>query len=318
MSDEPTWVRRFTAPTIEQIAWAPGAPERVAAVTTEDGSFQAWSWDLGTGARSRASLGGVGAEEVHLLPDGSGVVWWYDELGDERGRWLVTPFGGSSAEPLVPGVPDGWMSGISLTDHGVAVGIATDEDYRVYVGRPGEEPAERYRHERPAGVGSEWPQGRGGLAPDGSLLCLHHAERGDIDHPALRVLDAATGETLGDQVDPDLRLEAGAWAPVAGDHRLAFTQERAGIDRPAVWDLGSGERADLTLDDLEGPVVAVGWTPDAARLVAHHDPGGGVQRLLAIEPATAGVGVLVTVDGTIHEAGFRPDGALWYRTDSSA
>ncbi|HEX6400542.1 MAG TPA: prolyl oligopeptidase family serine peptidase, partial [Actinomycetota bacterium] len=314
---EPRWVQRFTAPTIEQVVWAEGAPDRVAAVTTESGSDEAWSWDLASGDRVQASGGIIGAEEVHILPDGSGVVWWYDELGTERGRWLVTPFGGRSAEALLPELPDGWMMGISLTERAIAVGLASDEDYRVYVRVAGERAEVRYRHDRPAGVGSEWPQGRGGLSPDGSLLCIRHAERGDIDHPALRVLDASTGETVGDQAEPDVRIEAGAWSPVSGDPRLAITQESTGIERPAVWDPSSGERRDLELPELEGPVTAVGWTPDAARIVVHHDPGGGVQRLLALDPATTTVEELVAVEGTIHEAAYRPDGVLWYRTDSS-
>lgn len=314
---EPRWVPRFTAPTIEQVVWAGGAPNRVAAVTTESGSDEAWSWDLGSGGRAQASGGGVGAEEVHILPDGSGVVWWYDELGTERGRWMVTPFGGGRAQPLLPELPDGWMMGISLAQRAIAVGLATDDDYRVYVRASGEQAGERYRHERPAGVGSEWPQGRGGLSPDGSLLCIRHAEQGDIDHPALRVLDAATGTTVGDEAEPDVRIEAGAWSPVPGDRRLAITQERTGIDRPAVWEPASGERTDLELPELEGPVTAVGWTPDAARVVVHHDPGGGVQRLLALDPATATAEELLAVEGTIYEAAYRPDGALWYRTDSS-
>ena len=57
-------------------------PNRLGVVSTESGSSQAWTWDLGTGERRVASTLGVGAEEVHPLPDGSGVVWWHDESGD--------------------------------------------------------------------------------------------------------------------------------------------------------------------------------------------------------------------------------------------
>src|SRR5437762_12978471 len=93
------WRRRFTAPRIETLAWARGAPERLAVVTNESGSSQAWAWDLSTGLRRQVSGAGVGAEEAHILPDGSGVAWWLDELGDERGRWMLTPFAGGEAAP---------------------------------------------------------------------------------------------------------------------------------------------------------------------------------------------------------------------------
>ncbi len=142
----------------------------------------------------------------------------------------------------------------------MAAGFATDEDYRVFVSVGDEPPRELYRNPKPAGVGSEWPQGGGGLSPDGALVCIHHSEHGDIDRQALRVLDSRSGETAGDQVDPELRMEAVAWSPAPGARRLLFTQERTGIERPAVWDLGTRERVDLAMEDVAGPVIPQGWT----------------------------------------------------------
>ncbi|MGH2679509.1 MAG: S9 family peptidase [Actinomycetota bacterium] len=317
MSARPSWTLRFTHPTIEQVAWASARPDRATAVTTEDGSSQAWAWDLQGGERRRVSHGGVGAEEAHILPDGSGVVWWYDEVGNERGRWMVTPFEGGEARPLLRGFHDEWMMGLSLIEGGVAVGLASDEDYHVFVA-VGEEPARQvYRNPGPAGVGSEWPQGGGGLSPDGALVCIHHSEDGDIDRQALRVLDTRSGETAGDQVDRGLRMAAVAWSPEAGARRLLFTHERTGIERPAIWDLATRERVDLALEDVIGPALPLGWTADGSRILVHNDPGEGVNRLLTVDPATGSVDEVVSEEGTIHEAGFRPDGTLWYRRDSS-
>jgi dipeptidyl aminopeptidase/acylaminoacyl peptidase len=313
---EPGWVLRFRRPTIEGFSWAQLAPDRAAAVTTEDGSWQAWAWDLASGRRRRVSEGGVGAEEAHILPDGTGIVWWLDETGSEHGRWIVSPFDGDGeARPLIPGIPDGWMMGLSIVDGSLAVGIATDEDYRIYVASGAGPARPLYRHEQPAGVGSEWPQGRGGLSRDGSLLCIHHSEHGDIDHQALRVIDASIGGTVDEQVDPGMHLAAVAWSPTAD--RLLFTQERDGIERPGVWEPRSAGRTDLRLDGVDGPVIAIGWTPDGGRVVGLHDPGGGVQRLIAIDPSSGETEELVAVEGTIYEADFRPDGALWFRSDSS-
>jgi dipeptidyl aminopeptidase/acylaminoacyl peptidase len=316
MSDEPAWVRRFRRPTIEGFAWAPLASQRAAAVTTEDGSWQAWAWDLATGHRRRVSDRGVGAEEVYILPNGAGVVWWLDETGSEHGRWIVSPFGeDEEARPLLAGSPEGWSMGLSLVDRSIAVGIATDEEYAVSVSDDGSPPRTLYRSSAPAGVGSEWPQGRGGLSRDASLICIHHSEHGDIEHQALRVLDARSGDTVGEQVDPGMHLAAVEWDP-AGE-RFVFTQERDGIERPAVWDLRAGTRTDLHLAALDGPVIPEGWTLDGSRLIAMHDPGGGVQRLVAIDPGSESIEELVAVEGTIHEATYRPNGELWYRSDSS-
>jgi dipeptidyl aminopeptidase/acylaminoacyl peptidase len=315
MSDAPAWILRFRRPTIEQVVWAPRAPERLAAVSTEGGSWQAWAWDLTTGRRRKVSDRGVGAEEAHIVPDGGGVVWWYDEVGDEHGRWIVSPFeDGDEPAPLIEGVPDGWTMGVSLVERGVAVGLGTDEDYRVWVALDGEPARELYRSTEPAGVGSEWPQGGGGLSADGSLVCIRHSEHGDIDRQSLRVMDAVTGEAVGEQVDPDMHLEAVAWSPTGS--RLVFTQEMSGIERPSVWDLEAGVRNDLRLEHLTGPVIPAGWTPEGG-VLARHDPGGGIQRLIAVDPRSGAVDELVAVGGTIYEAAFRPDGELWYRFDSS-
>ena len=317
MGTRPAWTQRFTHPTIEQVSWSPGSVDRLAAVTTEDGSTQAWAWDLRSGDRRRVSTGGVGAEEAHITPTGDGVVWWLDEIGDERGRWIVSPFDGGDPRPLLPGYHDEWMMGLSLVPGGVAAGYATDDDYRVYAAFGAEPPRELYRSAEPAGVGSEWPQGGGGLSPDGALVCIHHSEQGDIDHQALRILDTRSSERAGDQVDAGRRMEAIAWSPARGGRRLVFTQERTGIERPGVWDLDERARHDLSVDDVEGPVIPFGWTPDGARVLAHHDPGGGTQRLLTLDPDTGAAEEVASVEGTIHQAGYRSDGRLWLRTDSS-
>jgi dienelactone hydrolase len=312
------WKRRFTAPTIADVAWAQAdAPNRLGVVSNESGRWEAWSWDLATGERSVASTSGVGAEEAHVLPDGSGVVWWHDALGDERGRWMVTPFGGGEPRPLLREVPDGWMMGISLVGRFAAVGLSTDALYEVFVGELGSPARSLYRSDRPAGVGREYPQGDGGLSADAGLLCIRHGEGGDILHPGLRVLDAESGTTVGDQIDPGLPMDPVAWSPVEGDQQLAFVQERSGIERPSVWDLALGTRADLPLEDLEGPVEPVAWFPDGAALLLRHERGGRHRLLRLALDAPTTVELVAEVDGTISSAGLRPDGTIWLRFASS-
>src|SRR6185295_6583909 len=71
-------------------------------------------------------------------------------------------------------------------------------------------PTELYRSNEALHVGN-W-NGRGfsesGLSADGSLLCVEHAEHGDLIHPALRVIDARSGATVGEQSDQGLALAA--------------------------------------------------------------------------------------------------------------
>ena len=243
MATATDWRRRLTAPTIDDASWTGRAPDRLAVVTTESGTSQAWAWDLATGERRQASSEGVGAEEAHLTPDGAGVVWWLDRQGNERGRWMVSPFEGGDPRPLFPGLADMWMSGLSLVGDDVAAGFSSDDDYLV-VTRRGSEPArELYRHEQPAGVGQDWPQGPGGLSADARLLAIWQSEASNIENPSVRVLDAATGEAIV-AVSSRQRTTADIRA------RWAFTQARLGwrsaprngsyVPPEAIWGRRSG------------------------------------------------------------------------------
>jgi dipeptidyl aminopeptidase/acylaminoacyl peptidase len=315
MPADPAWKRRFSAPRLYDFTFATHAPDRWAAVTNENGSWQASSWDPANDARVLVSTDGIGAEEVHLTPDGEGVVWWLDDTGDERGRWVVTPFAGGPWVPLLPDVPDGWTMGIALVPGVVAVGIATDDDYRIYVSRDGEPAREVYRHAQPAGVGAEWPQGRGGLSADGTLLCIRHAEHGDIERQALRMIDVATGAAVAD-LDDRARTGAAAWSPVAGDARLAGWSEVSGFERPFVWDARSNERVDLDIA-LDAAVFPVDWSPDGRSLFLRH-AARGYDVVVRHDLADGSLAPVLDPHGTVTNAWVRPDGELWAWIETSA
>ena len=109
----PAWQLRFTAPQVGFPAWSQDAPDHLAFLSNESGSWQVWAIDLSTRDRRRVSDEPVGVESLLVAPDG-GIVWWRDNTGDERGRWMVAPFEGGDAAPLVPGIAEGRAEGISL------------------------------------------------------------------------------------------------------------------------------------------------------------------------------------------------------------
>jgi len=312
MADAPPWHRRFTVPRIDRVDWSSAAPDRVGVVSNESGSSQAWAWDLTTGARRQVSRGGVGAEEVHLTPDGEGVVWWLDPNGDERGRWMVTPFDGGEARPLF-GVSDGWAMGLSMVPDAAAFGLADEETYAVFVRHGDGAPRAVYRHASPAGVGSEWPTGPGGLSADGALLAMRHAEEGDIARPAVRILDAYTGEAVGEVVDEGLRTEPVGWSPVPGDQRLVLIRELDDVERPWLWNLTSGGLEELPVG-LPGAVFLEDWYPDGSAVLLRHSHEARDQ-LVRLELATAAVTELTPLGGTISNARIRPGGEVWFRIE---
>ncbi|MEZ0235269.1 MAG: prolyl oligopeptidase family serine peptidase [Actinomycetota bacterium] len=305
------WRRRLTVPTISDVAWSRAAPHRLAIVSTESGVSQAWSWDLAEGVRRQASAEGVGAEEAHITPDGSGIVWWLDPQGDERGRWMVTPFAGGDPRPLFPGLPDMWMSGLSLVGDSVAAGFSDDDGYTIVV-RHGSEPSrEIYRNEQPAGAGQDWPQGPGGLSADTSLVAIWHTEGSNIENPAVRVLDARTGDPIGEVADEGMAAVAAGWSPVPGDGRLVVLREITGFTRPFMWSPREGSPREIALD-LPGTVTLADWFPDGGALLVHRDHDA-THSLVRIDLGAGVFTAVVEPGGTIGGAGVRPNDDVWFR-----
>jgi dienelactone hydrolase len=312
MAGRAAWERRFTAPQIGFPSWCARAPDRLAYVSNESGSWQAWVHDLATGERFRVTDEPIGVEHVMVAPDGR-IVWWRDDVGDERGRWMaVEP--GDEPTPLLPGAPDGWASGISFAGDAVAFGSIAGEEYRAYLAGSGEPPRLLVASDRFVGIGREDPAGSGGLSADGRLVCIRHAERSDIVHQALRIVDV-DGLVVDELLDPGANLGAAAWSPIPGDPRLVFTSELGPFERPGVW-AGAGTRHDLTVD-LPGAVIPIGWWPDASGILARHEHEG-VDRLVRVDPDTGDTSPVGEAAGEILEAAVRPDGEVWLMASDSS
>ena len=303
------WEQRFRGASVTFPHWARHAPDRLVHSSNESGAWQVYAWDRATGLRRQVTDDPIGVMGGAATPDGAGVVWFHDVTGDEVGHWRVVPFEGGEPRSLVPGVADAWSSGLCLGDHLVVAGTAADDGFSVYVAE-GDAPARLiHHHAEPVDVA--------GLSRDSSLLALAHAEHGDTMHLAVRVVDARTGAGRGDQWDgPGLGLGVAGWSPVAGDQRLALSQERDGLQRPAIWDLSTGRRRDYTID-LPGDVEIEDWWPDAGSLLLNHEHEGRsrLHRLLLESGAAEEID---HPQGTISGAGVRPDGAVWFRLASGA
>lgn len=309
----PPWILRYTATRLGFPSWAEGAPDRLALVTNRSGSWQAWAHDIVAGTWRQASDERVGVEEVHVAPDGR-IVWFRDATGDETGHWVAQPFDGGPAEPLLPALPTGWSLGLAFAGDRIVAGLEVGGEYRVYVADADRGTRLLMRSSAPLGVGGEWPNaGAGGLSPDGSLVVVRHAEHGDILRPALRVLDAGTGETVAELDDTPRRLEAGPWSPDAS--RLAFTSELGDRTRPALWSI-DGPRRDLEVD-LPGDVFAVDWFPGGAGLLVRHEFEGRGE-LHRMDPETGDIELLADRGGDLSDARVRPDGDVWYRASDGA
>jgi pimeloyl-ACP methyl ester carboxylesterase len=308
----PRWERRFRAPISYLPEWSPAAPDRVVYTSNEPGIWQVHAWDLAAGTRRRVTNHPVGLQDGLPTLDGEGILWFQDETGDESGRWTVQPFHGGENQPFLDGVPQGWNEGLSQAPGIVAAAISDRDGFAVYVSVDAGPAKEIHRSAESVQVGGAEGGGflLGGLSADGTLLCLEHAEHGDLIHPALRVVDPRTGATMGEQFDQGMALLSAAWSPVPGDQRLAITHEREGDDRPAIWDLATGARTDLKLE-VEGPVTVHDWWPDGSALLLVHGFEGR-HRLIRYDLAKERLDVIETEPGTISRARVRPDGEVWF------
>ncbi len=305
------WERRVRAPISFLPEWSPSAPDRCVYASNEAGVWQLYAWEPATGERRQVTDSAVGVIDGTLTVDAKGILWFEDETGDESGRWVVQPFAGGETQAFLEGVPAGWNEGLSQAPGIVAAGISDLGGFAVYVSLAGGTAREVYRSADAVRIGSVDEHGscRGGLSADGSLLCLEHAEHGDLIHPALRIIDPRSGATVGEQLDPGLSLVAKCWAPLPGDQRLAVDHEREGQARPAVWDLSTGERRDLQLK-LDGEVHVMDWWPDGSALLLRQLVEGR-HRLLRFELATGELHTVSTQPGVIWNARVRPDGQVW-------
>ncbi len=303
------WEQRFRAASVTFPHWARHAPERLVLSSNESGAWQVYAWDRATGQRRQITDDPIGVIGGAAMPDGAGVVWFHDVTGDEVGHWRVVAFEGGEPQSLLPGVADAWSSGLCLGDGLVVAGTATDDGFSVYVAE-GDAPARLIHHHAEL-------VDVAGLSRDGSLLALAHAEHGDTMHLAVRVVDARTGAGRGDQWDgPGLGLGVAGWSPVAADQRLALSQEREGLQRPAIWDLTTGRRRDYALD-LPGDTEIEDWWPDAGSLLLIHEHEGR-SRLHRLYLDSGALEEIHHPEGTISGAGVRPDGEVWFRLSSGA
>ena len=304
----PDWVRRFRAARVSLPVWALHAPQRTTYATNASGVWQIVSWDRDEGRHTTLTDKPTGVLGGTPLPDGSGVAWFDDHAGDEVGRYVVTPFYGGGARPLVPEIDEGWAGGLSLRTGRIAVGSIRRDGTHLYV-TDEEGTREVYRHAQPADIG--------GLSRDGRLLAVAHTEHGDAMHPAVRLLDPAGGEVLADLWDGEgMTVTPAGWSRVPGDARLAIHADRSGRTRPELYDAAGGERIPLELD-LPGEVWVADWWPGGTALLLAHDHLGRTE-LHRYDLRAHRADPLELTDGTVRAARVRDDGSIWYAFSSSA
>jgi dipeptidyl aminopeptidase/acylaminoacyl peptidase len=315
MTEEmPDWERRFRAPRVGLPDWARDRPDRAAVVATANGVLEVHSWDHSRNVLVQATRRKEGTAHTTIDPAGEWLWWFDDGDGDEFGVWRRQPFGsGPDADAEDPaGLPPAYPSGLAIGRDGLVVVGRTDDGYgaQIHVVTPGAPARLLYEHAEDAGVGD--------LSEDGELVAISHSEHGDSRHPALRVVRAMDGTTVGELWDgPGKGLDAYAFAPVAGDTRLLVGHERRGRPELLIWDVATGEQQELELD-VPGEISDADWFLDATALLVAVDSDARTRLyrydLAGGSPATA----IGPAEGSVRAATARPDGDVWMNWSSAA
>jgi len=309
---EERWRARFTAPWMSRPQWARDAVDRCVYTSNASGVTEVYTWDRATDLHRRVTERRNGTHSAALPPDGETVYWFADTDGDEFGHWVAEPFGGrppnSTAEPVTPGVPDGYPAGLEIGRATIALGTSTDDGTTIWV-RRGAEPAEAvYTHPEDAGVGA--------LSEDELLLAISHSEHGDSRHPAVRVVRVSDGGLIAEKSDgPGRGLTPLAFAPVPGDTRLLLLHERRGREALLLWDVASDTERDLPLE-LPGELLA-DFYPDGKALLVWHTHAART-RLYRYDLCAQTLDELPVAPGCVGSAEVRPDGTVEYTCSSAA
>jgi dienelactone hydrolase len=266
------WKQRFRARAVTWTAIAGRAPERGLAVgnlTSE--VIQLHAWDVPTGRLSPVTEASTGIFFGVLAPDGRHIHYFRDQGGNETGHYVRVPFEGGEPEDLTPGMPPyaslPGMSAISGDGRRFCFAMADRSGFRAYCidlsGPDGNHPNQPRKVFESPGLTD-----LAAVSAEGAVAALASSERSARPQYSLFAVDLDTGERLRELWDgPGTSIEGGPFSPFEGDQRLAAVSDRTGYKRPFIWDASSGERRDLSADDIPGDLIPMGWSPDGRELV---------------------------------------------------
>lgn len=310
------WEQRLRAPTVSFPVWSSRSPDTLIFLSNESGSQQLWVVDHGDGSRRQLTHHSWGVSEFLVHPEAAQVAWWRDDEGSELGSYVLTKVTDGTTTPLIPGIASGWNQGVALADGRAVVAVSREDQYSVWVcDALTAHPRLLLHAAYPLGLGRPWETTPGGLSSDARLVCVRHAEFGDMLHFGLRAYDAVTGDVVAELHDQGRTLAVGPWSPLPGDQRVAVIHERDGVERPQIWHPKRQHVEEYPLD-LPGPVDVLSWWPDARSLLLTHH-WRGRDTLHRLDLGTGSLTWRHDPQGAITGAAVRPDGQVWLRSESA-
>lgn len=307
LSPEADWRKRFLAARILWAEVAPQNPARGLVSTNKDGIYQLYAWDLPSGELRQVTDLPAGMMFGNLSAGGNFIYYLRDEGGDEIGHYVRVPFSGGEAEDISPELPP--YSSFSITESrmGNLLGFmaAGQDGFKVFVKAEGSDP--RLIHHAEGIVNGP------SLSADGKIAVIGSSARTKSLDFSLLALDTETGEQINELWEENASIENAIFSPLAGDARLVCTSSKSGFERPFLWNVLTGERVSLQVDEIPGAVLPTAWSDDAEQILLCQVYQAQYQ-LYRYEVGTHTAVKLDHPAGTLgffSGAFFGPDGDIW-------
>jgi dipeptidyl aminopeptidase/acylaminoacyl peptidase len=266
--ETPAWQARYRAQIQLWSALAHQAPERGLVVTNPSGFFQLHAWDVRTGELRQLTRTPQGTIFGAIASDGTYVYAHTEMEGNEFGHWERIPFDGGPEESLTPDMPPYASFFCAGSADGRRIGFNAVSAEGISVLVIDVEPDGRLGSPRRLLHGSFLMAGPV-LSTDGGLAVVMSNERatGGLEF-CLLAIDSDSGERVAELWDGNgTSVEALMFSPLTGDERILGSSNRAGMNRPFLWNPRTGERTDLDVDTLEGDIKPLDWSDDGHQIL---------------------------------------------------
>ncbi len=317
------WKQRFRLPETFGTEIAKANPERGIAVSNSSGVYQLYAWYVSSGELKQLTDRPDGVSFGFISPDGNYVYYHHDEKGNESGHFVRVPFEGGQVADITPDLPPYTVAGFSFSYTGNRIGFttATDDGFDLYTIEVGPED----RLSQPVQMGQQ--QGTpfhftaltSGpvLSQNGEIAAINTCKNPATLYFSIVAFDVNSGREIAALSDgEESSVEASMFSPHPGDMRLLATSYHTGFKRPLFWNVLTGEREDIPLDQLEGEVQPLDWSPDGSRILLSHFTQA-VQHLYIYDLTNKTVKPLQHPSGQFWSAYFGPDSEIFVDWENS-
>jgi len=265
------WKQRFRAPAILWTQLATANKTRGIVASTRSGTAQIYAWDVPTGWLRQLTQHEGGLISAYLDAAGRYIYYHDDTQGNEMGHFVRVPFEGGAPEDTTPDLsPYAFFGMQGSRDNNLLAIIAFNQEgfmlYCMDIGPDGTLSPPRKVHQEPSMIRAAFFS-PSFVSANGALIALGSSKRsGSLDF-SLLVVDAHTGQPIGELFEEKQSFEPLAFSPLATDERILASSNETGYKRPFLWHPRTAERTQLALSALEGDVEPLDWSEDGQQIV---------------------------------------------------